>query len=131
MSIESDLVPLLGAEDVFVDSLTKANLTSVVTYYQYFSKLKQKITQDKRVAKVIQTEINIDKMINDYESFTSDLLASIESVTAVLGDKQFVNSLREVQRQLGHFNAYKNAKNHQCSWRRATLRCSSSPSSPR
>ena len=59
---------------------------------------------------MIQTEINIDKMINNYESFTSNLLAFIESVTAVLGDKQFVNSLREVQKQLGHFNAYKNAK---------------------
>ena len=131
MSIESDLVPLLGAEDVFVDSLTKANLTSVVTYYQYFSKLKQKITQDKRVAKVIQTEINIDKMINDYESFTSDLLAYIESVTAVLGDKQFANSLREVQEQPGHFTLTRTLRNHQCSWRRATLRCSSSPASPR
>ena len=59
---------------------------------------------------MIQTEINIDKMINNYESFTSNLLAFIESVTAVLGDKQFVNSLREVQKQLGHFNAYKNAE---------------------
>ena len=59
---------------------------------------------------MIQIEINIDKMINDYESFTSNLLASIESVTAVLGDKQFVNSLRKVQKQLGHFNAYKNAE---------------------
>ena len=59
---------------------------------------------------MIQIEINIDKMINDYESFTSDLLASIESVTAVLGDKQFANSLREVQELLGHFNAYNNAE---------------------
>ena len=59
---------------------------------------------------MIQTEINIDKMINDNESFTSDLLASIESVTAVLGDKRFVNFLREVQEHLGHFNAYKNTK---------------------
>ena len=50
---------------------------------------------------MIQTEINIDKMINNYKSFTSNLLASIESVTAVLGDKQFVNSLCEVQKQLG------------------------------
>ena len=59
---------------------------------------------------MIQTEINIDKMINNYESFTSNLLASIESVTAVLGDKRFVNFLREVQEHLGHFNAYKNTK---------------------
>ena len=54
--------------------------------------------------------MDIDKMISDYESFTSDLLAWIESVIAVLADRQFANSLRGVQEQLGHFNAYRNAE---------------------
>ena len=48
-------------------------------------------------------------MINDYETFTSDLLAWIENVIKVLGDRQFANSLRGVQEQLGQFNAYRNA----------------------
>ena len=108
---EFDLVPLLDAEDVFVDQPDeKSIITYVVTYYHYFSKLKQETTQGKRIAKVIQTEMDIDKMINDYESFTSDLLAWIESVIAVLADRQFANSLRGVQEQLGHFNAYRNAE---------------------
>jgi len=108
---EFGLVPLLDAEDVFVDQPDeKSIITYVVTYYHYFSKLKQETTQGKRIAKVIQTEMDIDKMINDYESFTSDLLAWIESVIAVLADRQFANSLRGVQEQLGHFNAYRNAE---------------------
>jgi len=108
---EFGLVPLLDAEDVFVDQPDeKSIITYVVTYYHYFSKLKQESTQGKRIAKVIQTEMDIDKMINDYESFTSDLLAWIESVIGVLADRQFANSLRGVQEQLGHFNAYRNTE---------------------
>ena len=71
--------------------------------------MKQETTQGKRIAKVLQIEIEIEKMINDYETFTSDLLAWIENVIKVLGDRQFANLLRGLQEQLGQFNAYRNA----------------------
>lgn len=108
---EFGLVKLLDAEDVFVDQPDeKSIITYVVTYYHYFSKLKQESTQGKRIAKVLQTEMDIDKMIQDYETFTSDLLTWIEQVIEVLGDRQFANSLRGVQEQLGQFNAYRNTE---------------------
>jgi len=106
---EFGLVKLLDAEDVFVDQPDeKSIITYVVTYYHYFSKLKQETTQGKRIAKVLQQEMDIDKMINEYEGFTSDLLTWIEQVIQVLGDRQFANSLRGVQEQLTQFNAYRN-----------------------
>ena len=38
-----------------------------------------------------------DKMIEDYETFTSDLLKWIETKIAELGTRDFANSLRGVQ----------------------------------
>jgi hypothetical protein len=46
---------LNGAEDVYVDTPDeKSIITYVVTYYHYFSKLKQETVQGKRIAKVGQ-----------------------------------------------------------------------------
>ncbi|XP_023337071.1 spectrin beta chain isoform X7 [Eurytemora carolleeae] len=106
---EFGLVKLLDAEDVFVDQPDeKSIITYVVTYYHYFSKLKQETVQGKRIAKVLGIEMEIDKMIQEYESFTSDLLAWIQQIIEELSDRNFANSLRGVQEQLGQFNAYRN-----------------------
>ncbi len=44
-----------GTEDVYVDTPDeKSIITYVVTYYHYFSKLKQETVQGKRIAKVSQ-----------------------------------------------------------------------------
>ena len=106
---EFGLVKLLDPEDVCVDQPDeKSIITYVVTYYHYFSKLKQETTQGKRIAKVLGVQMEIEKMINDYESFTSELLKWINDKIEVLGDRQFANSLRGVQEQLGEFNTYRN-----------------------
>ena len=103
---EFGLVKPFDAEDSHVDTPDgKSIITYVVTYYHYFSKLKQETTQGKRIAKVLNIQMEIEKMINDYETFTSDLLAWIEDVIRVLGNRKFANSLRGVQEQLGQFNA--------------------------
>jgi hypothetical protein len=45
-----------GAEDVYVDTPDeKSIITYVVTYYHYFSKLKQETVQGKRIAKASQS----------------------------------------------------------------------------
>ena len=54
--------------------------------------------------------MEIDKLINDYETFTSDLLQWIQQIIEALADRQFANSLRGVQEQLGQFNAYRNVE---------------------
>lgn len=102
------LTKLLDAEDVFVEHPDeKSIITYVVTYYHYFSKLKQETVQGKRIGKVVGIAMENDKMINDYESFTSDLLNWIETTIVSLGDREFANSLVGVQQQLSQFANYR------------------------
>ncbi|XP_065158343.1 spectrin beta chain isoform X2 [Atheta coriaria] len=102
------LTPLLDAEDVFVDQPDeKSIITYVVTYYHYFSKMKQETVQGKRIGKVVGIAMDNDRMIGEYESLTSDLLAWIESTIQALGNREFANSLAGVQQELMQFSAYR------------------------
>ena len=102
------LTKLLDAEDVFVEHPDeKSIITYVVTYYHYFSKMKQETVQGKRIGKVVGIAMENDRMVNEYESLTSDLLRWIEMTIEQLGDRQFINSLVGVQQQLGQFSSYR------------------------
>jgi len=50
--------------------------------------------------------MEIERLINKYETFTSDLLTWIRQIIQALSDGNFANSLRGVQEQLGQFNGY-------------------------
>lgn len=102
------LTKLLDAEDIFVEHPDeKSIITYVVTYYHYFSKMKQETVQGKRIGKVVGIAMENDKMINEYETFTSDLLKWIETTISSLGDREFANSLIGVQSQLQDFKTYR------------------------
>jgi spectrin beta len=102
------LTKLLDAEDVFVEQPDeKSIITYVVTYYHYFSKLKQETVQGKRIGKVVGIAMDNDRMIQEYEGLTSDLLKWIEGTIESLGDRNFANSLTGVQSQLTQFNSYR------------------------
>lgn len=102
------LTKFLDAEDVFIEHPDeKSIITYVVTYYHYFSKLKQETVQGKRIGKVVRIAMENEKMIKDYETFTSDLLGWIESTIVQLGDREFANSLVGVQQQLSQFANYR------------------------
>ncbi|XP_021945798.1 spectrin beta chain isoform X7 [Folsomia candida] len=102
------LTKLLDAEDVFVEQPDeKSIITYVVTYYHYFSKLKQETVQGKRISKVVGIAMENDRMVKEYEGLTSDLLKWIEQTIEQLGDRKFANSLGGVQQQLGQFNNYR------------------------
>lgn len=102
------LTKLLDAEDVFVEHPDeKSIITYVVTYYHYFSKLKQETVQGKRIGKVVGIAMENDKMINEYESLTSELLQWIETTIVALGARAFANSLVGVQQQLSQFSNYR------------------------
>eukprot|EP00096_Caligus_rogercresseyi_P005117 TRINITY_DN1_c1_g1_i5.p1 TRINITY_DN1_c1_g1~~TRINITY_DN1_c1_g1_i5.p1 ORF type:complete len:2388 (+),score=778.70 TRINITY_DN1_c1_g1_i5:189-7352(+) len=106
---EFSLTKLLDPEDVNVERPDEKSLiTYVVTYYHYFSKLKQETVQGKRIARVVGIDMECEKMIEDYESFTSQLLKWIEAKIVELGDRKFSNSLRGVQEELVEFNTYRN-----------------------
>ncbi|KMQ98255.1 spectrin beta chain isoform x6 [Lasius niger] len=102
------LTKLLDAEDIFVDHPDeKSIITYVVTYYHYFSKMKQETVQGKRIGKVVGIAMENDRMIHEYESLTSDLLRWIEATIEALGDRRFANSLVGVQSQLSQFSNYR------------------------
>jgi len=102
------LTRLLDAEDISVEYPDeKSIITYVVTYYHYFSKMKAESVQGRRVGKVINQCLENDEMVNQYETFTSDLLEWIENTIRALGDRNFANSLQGVQQQLSAFNTYR------------------------
>lgn len=102
------LTKLLDAEDIAVDHPDeKSIITYVVTYYHYFSKLKQETVQGKRIGKVVGIAMENEKMMHEYESLTSDLLQWIERTIEALGDRTFANSLEGVRQQLIQFANYR------------------------
>ena len=56
---------------------------------------------------VIDHALENERMINDYETLTSDLLEWIDQTISVLNDREFANSLIGVQQQLASFNTYR------------------------
>ncbi|KAI1288342.1 Spectrin beta chain [Halotydeus destructor] len=102
------LTRLLDSEDVYTDNPDeKSIITYVVTYYHYFSKMKQETVQGQRIAKVVGEAMENDSMAEEYDQLTSDLLKWIEYNTELLGDRKFANSLIGVQQQLAQFSSYR------------------------
>ncbi|KAJ6218483.1 hypothetical protein RDWZM_009640 [Blomia tropicalis] len=102
------LTKLLDAEDVFTDNPDeKSIITYVVTYYHYFSKMKAETVQGRRIGKVVGQAMEIDRLISEYERFTSELLRWIENKIDELSDRRFANSLNGVQQDLMQFNNYR------------------------
>eukprot|EP00106_Octopus_bimaculoides_P014006 XP_014781448.1 PREDICTED: spectrin beta chain-like [Octopus bimaculoides] len=102
------ITKLLDPEDVNVEIPDeKSIITYVVTYYHYFSKMKAESVQGKRIGRVIDNAIDTEKMIEEYETLTSDLLEWIEQTIVILNDRKFANSLTGVQEQLTGFNTYR------------------------
>lgn len=69
--------------------------------------MKQETVQGKRIGKVVGIAMDNDRMIQEYEGLTSDLLKWIEATISSLGDRHFANSLTGVQNQLAQFNNYR------------------------
>ncbi|XP_041353644.1 spectrin beta chain-like isoform X2 [Gigantopelta aegis] len=102
------LARLLDPEDVNVEYPDeKSIITYVVTYYHYFSKMKADSVHGKRIGKVIDNALDSEKMVEEYEGLTSDLLEWIEQTIVILNDRQFANSLTGVQQQLAAFSTYR------------------------
>ncbi|PAA61129.1 hypothetical protein BOX15_Mlig024302g2, partial [Macrostomum lignano] len=102
------LARLLDPEDVSVDQPDERSImTYVVTYYHYFSKLKDETVQAKRLKKVLNEAQESDSLIDQYERLTSDLLAWIEQTVELLNDRQLANSVPGIQAQLQSFSTYR------------------------
>ena len=59
------------------------------------------------IFQVLNNVLENERMINEYESLTSDLLKWIEEIIQILNEREFENSLQGVQAQLSQFNSYR------------------------
>ncbi|XP_051513041.1 spectrin beta chain, non-erythrocytic 4-like isoform X1 [Myxocyprinus asiaticus] len=101
------LTKLLDPEDVNTENPDeKSIITYVVSYYHYFSKMKALIVEGKRIGKVLDNAIEVDKIIRRYEALASDLLEWIERTISIISNQKFANSLSGVQQQLQAFTTY-------------------------
>ncbi|KAI1720497.1 spectrin repeat domain-containing protein [Ditylenchus destructor] len=103
-----DIARLLDAEDIMVSHPDeKSIITYVSLYYHYFAKQKTELTGAKRVAKVVGGLVQQDQLQDDYEQLSSDLLIWIQKTIEWLTNRDFPNSLREMQNELLAFNEYR------------------------
>lgn len=59
------------------------------------------------ILQVLDQAIETEKMIEKYETLSSDLLTWIEQTIIVLNNRKLANSLTGVQQQLQAFNSYR------------------------
>uniref|UniRef100_A0A8D0HST9 Spectrin beta, non-erythrocytic 4 n=1 Tax=Sphenodon punctatus TaxID=8508 RepID=A0A8D0HST9_SPHPU len=84
----------------------KSIITYVVSFYHYFSKMKALAVEGKRIGKVLDQAVEIEKIIEKYEALASELLEWIERTIGIIGNQKFANSLAGVQQQLQAFTAF-------------------------
>ncbi|XP_062996569.1 spectrin beta chain, non-erythrocytic 4 [Elgaria multicarinata webbii] len=101
------LAKLLDPEDVNMEHPDeKSIITYVVSFYHYFSKMKALAVEGKRIGKVLEQALEIEKIIERYESLATELLEWIELTIAIISNQKFANSLAGVQQQLQAFTAF-------------------------
>ncbi|KAL6090093.1 hypothetical protein STEG23_012841 [Scotinomys teguina] len=101
------LARLLDPEDVNMEAPDeKSIITYVVSFYHYFSKMKALAVEGKRIGKVLDQVLEVDKIIERYEELAAELLAWIQRTVGLISNQKFANSLSGVQQQLQAFTAY-------------------------
>lgn len=82
-------------------------ITYVATYYHYFSRLKSGTVQAKRVARVINEQIELAKEMERYEWNAAELLKWIREKIRLLDEREFPNRVAGVQSLLATFASYR------------------------
>uniref|UniRef100_A0A8C4YQL4 Spectrin beta, non-erythrocytic 4 n=1 Tax=Gopherus evgoodei TaxID=1825980 RepID=A0A8C4YQL4_9SAUR len=98
---------LLDPEDVNMESPDeKSIITYVVSFYHYFSKMKALAVEGKRIGKVLDQAVEMEKLMERYELLAAELLAWIEHTVGIISNQKFANSLAGVQQQLQAFTTF-------------------------
>uniref|UniRef100_A0A8V5GXT6 Spectrin beta chain n=1 Tax=Melopsittacus undulatus TaxID=13146 RepID=A0A8V5GXT6_MELUD len=101
------LSKLLDPEDVNMeDPDEKSIITYVVSFYHYFSKMKALAVEGKRIGKVLDQAMEIESIIEHYESLAAALLSWTHQTISIIGTHKFANSLAGVQQQLQAFTTF-------------------------
>ncbi|GIY06493.1 hypothetical protein CDAR_514752 [Caerostris darwini] len=99
---------LLDAEDVDINKPDeKSVITYVASYYHTFARMKSEMKGGKRIANIVGQMMDADKLKNNYELFTSNLLQWIQMKIKELDNRNFPNSLDGIQKELLKFKEYR------------------------
>lgn len=99
---------LLDAEDIDNSRPDeKSIMTYVASYYHTFARMKNEEKSGRRIAKIIKQMVDADKMKVIYDKLTTDLLEWINKKILQLEDRNFPNSLEDIQTLLLAFAKYR------------------------
>ncbi|GFY64113.1 spectrin beta chain, non-erythrocytic 5, partial [Trichonephila inaurata madagascariensis] len=99
---------LLDAEDVDINKPDeKSVITYVASYYHTFARMKSEMKGGKRIANIVSQMMDADKLKNNYEMFTTNLLQWIQMKIKELDNRNFPNSLEGIQKELLKFKEYR------------------------
>ncbi|GFR08930.1 spectrin beta chain, non-erythrocytic 1 [Trichonephila clavata] len=99
---------LLDAEDVDINKPDeKSVITYVASYYHTFARMKSEMKGGKRIANIVSQMMDADKLKNNYEMFTTNLLQWIQMKIRELDNRNFPNSLEGIQKELLKFKEYR------------------------
>nr|XP_022910961.1 spectrin beta chain, non-erythrocytic 5 isoform X3 [Onthophagus taurus] len=105
---ELGIPKLLDAEDIDTTRPDeKSIMTYVASYYHTFARMKNEEKSGRRIAKIISQMVEADKMKNQYDKFTSNLLEWIKAKVVELENRDFPNSLEGIQSLLLAFGQYR------------------------
>ncbi|KAK9716990.1 Variant SH3 domain [Popillia japonica] len=105
---ELGIPKLLDAEDIDTTRPDeKSIMTYVASYYHTFARMKNEEKSGRRIAKIIHQMVEADKMKNEYDKFTTNLLEWIHAKVIELEDRNFPNSLEGIQSLLLAFGQYR------------------------
>ncbi|XP_014667400.1 PREDICTED: alpha-actinin, sarcomeric-like [Priapulus caudatus] len=104
-----DIPRMLDAEDMVntVKPDERAVMTYVSCYYHAFAGAQKAETAANRICKVLKVNQENEKMMQDYETLASDLLAWINATKPWLENRVTDNTLPGTQRKLGDFRDYR------------------------
>ncbi|KYO25572.1 hypothetical protein Y1Q_0016904 [Alligator mississippiensis] len=101
------LTKLLDPEDVSMENPDeKSIITYVVSFYHYFSKMKALAVEGKRIGKVLDHAVEVERLAGRYEQLAGELLEWVEHTVGLISNQKFANSLAGVQQQLQAFTAF-------------------------
>lgn len=100
--------PLLDSEDVDTPKPDeKSILTYVSSYYHTFAKYNSEVISGKRIANIISQLMEIDRLQQNYELYTTNLINWIQMKIHQLNDREFPNDLGEIQNEFIKFKQYR------------------------
>eukprot|EP00051_Salpingoeca_urceolata_P026585 m.477824 g.477824 ORF g.477824 m.477824 type:complete len:882 (-) comp20952_c0_seq1:269-2914(-) len=106
---ELDIPPMLDAEDMIncVKPDERSVMTYVAAYYKAFASSNKNEVAAKKIATVLETNREHERLIEEFETRASDLLAWIAATVERLGQREALDTVDACQVKLTEHNAFR------------------------